>query len=196
MLAAQLGLPSIFELPRGIRNNNPLNIVKSAIAWLGEKDGLPESSFEQFDTPEHGLRAGCKLLLTYQRKHGCDTITKIITRWAPPKENNTAEYIRIVAAGVGVTKNEPINLSNVSRLFPLALEMVRHENGIQPYPTDMIWNAALNALGRAEGGARAEELTGIAEEGLASVRRYLELAGKAVTITKQPNGLFSVLATG
>ena len=76
------------ELPRGLRNNNPGNIVLSDIPWLGKIAGDDER-FETFQTPEHGIRALSLNLLNYARKHGLETVQDIIPRWAPASENNT-----------------------------------------------------------------------------------------------------------
>ena len=51
---------------RGLRNNNPLNIVKSEnINWQGEVKPSTDPNFAQFETLEYGLRAAFKLLRTY-----------------------------------------------------------------------------------------------------------------------------------
>ena len=61
---------------RGMRNNNPLNIIKSEkINWQGEAKPSTDPNFAQFETLEYGLRAAFKLLQTYYTKHGCKTIT-------------------------------------------------------------------------------------------------------------------------
>jgi len=38
---------------------------------------------------------------------GCNTIEKIVTRWAPPNENNTVGYIANVEKWSGVIPNKP-----------------------------------------------------------------------------------------
>ena len=38
---------------------------------------------------------------TYREKHQCDTIASIVTRFAPPSENNTLNYIRYCVEKVG-----------------------------------------------------------------------------------------------
>lgn len=67
--------------PRGVRNRNPGNIdYSSANQWQGQlkPDSVIEKRFARFDTPENGIRALGKLLLTYQRKHGLKTVKAII----------------------------------------------------------------------------------------------------------------------
>ena len=46
-----------------MRNNNPLNIIKSEkINWQGEVKPSTDPNFAQFETLEYGLRAAFKLL--------------------------------------------------------------------------------------------------------------------------------------
>ena len=52
---------------------------------------------------EYGWRAAFMILTrTYYKKYGLKTIRAIISRWAPPKENNTAAYIRHVSDYTGI----------------------------------------------------------------------------------------------
>ena len=51
----------------------------------------------------YGWRAAFRLLChTYYGKYKLRTIRDIITRWAPPKENNTEAYIRRVTDRIGI----------------------------------------------------------------------------------------------
>ena len=93
--------------PRGIRNNNPLNIRRSADKWQGQRplSNSPEGekTFCQFYSMEYGWRAAFVILCrTYYGKYGLKTIRDIVTRWAPPKENNTEAYIRRVTDRIGI----------------------------------------------------------------------------------------------
>ena len=46
-------------LARGLRNNNPLNIIKSEkINWQGEVKPSTDPNFAQFETLEYGLDCG------------------------------------------------------------------------------------------------------------------------------------------
>lgn len=95
------------RLPRGIRNNNPLNIRKSPNAWVGKVGGL-DKDFETFDTMEHGIRAAMVIVRTYIRKHNCTTVKQLINRWAPATENNTQAYIERVLKISLTSPNEPL----------------------------------------------------------------------------------------
>ena len=98
--------------PRGIRNNNPLNIRKGN-NWQGERHPQTDREFEEFATMVDGIRAAMILaynLITGRARscHGqpCNTLDKLIARWAPPHENNTGAYLRHVAMAAGITTHE------------------------------------------------------------------------------------------
>lgn len=133
--------------PRGIRNNNPGNIDRTAEKWQGmAADQSSDSRFVVFSAPVWGLRALAKVLLSYQRKHGLRTPAAIIGRWAPPVENDTGAYARQVAKALGVGVGDQINLQQPETLQRLLPAIVQHENGQQPYPAALIAEAVRLAL--------------------------------------------------
>ena len=84
-------------LPRGIRNNNPLNIRRGKDQWQGLRAQQTDASFCQFESLEYGWRAAFYLLTrTYYHKYRLFTIRAIINKWAPPHENLTSTYIENV----------------------------------------------------------------------------------------------------
>lgn len=133
---------------RGIRNNNPGNIDYNATKWLGQLPHDPkiEPRFCRFKDPVYGIRALCKLILTYNRKYGINTVAGIITRWAPSVENNTAAYIAQVARACQVDSTEEISVQDMLPYIVPAI--IRHENGSQPYSADTIARAIAMALGK------------------------------------------------
>jgi hypothetical protein len=110
--------------PLGLRNNNPGNI-RPGYDWLGKT--TENHNFVVFDTLEHGLRALALDLFNKQKK-GLNTVNKIISKYAPPSENNTAAYVRSVCLSVGVEEDEPLAL-NKEVLKRLVRAICRHENG-------------------------------------------------------------------
>ena len=133
--------------PRGIRNNNPGNIDRTAEKWQGmAADQSSDSRFVVFSAPVWGLRALAKVLLSYQRKHGLRTPAAIIGRWAPPVENDTGAYARQVAKGLGVGVDDQIDLQRPETLQRILPAIVQHENGQQPYPASLIAEAVRLAL--------------------------------------------------
>lgn len=126
------------SLPRGIRNNNPLNIRKGA-HWQGLKEVQTDSQFAQFVSTEMGLRAAFVLLRNYisgfngQRKP-CDTIEKIISRWAPSVENATEAYINHVSVRVGIHRATRIKFEDRQTMCSLVYAMAEVETGTKLDP--------------------------------------------------------------
>ncbi len=122
------------QLPRNWRNNNPLNIRRSADKWQGLVTHSTDKSFAQFEKIEYGWRAAFMLLCRkYYYTYHLNTIAKIISRWAPAQENNTQTYIEWVAAQVGVEANSPLPLptnENEDVWMRLALAMAMYEGRI------------------------------------------------------------------
>lgn len=131
-------------VPRGIRNNNPGNIEKSATPWQGKVQGT-DPRFETFDTPLNGIRALAKNIMA--KKGRARNIRELITIWAPPSENDTEAYIRMVAAHTGIGSNVAIDLTNATVLNKLTAAIIQHENGQQPYAPDLIAKAVRLAGG-------------------------------------------------
>lgn len=136
---------------RGLRNNNPLNIEKSSTAWKGEVSGS-DSRFATFSTPEAGIRAAGKNLITYQDKYGLNTIDDIINRWAPPSEagNDTEAYAKTVAKAVGVKTDDVINVKDPAVMSKMIAAMVGVENGKNPYSDAQIKQGAELAINGGE----------------------------------------------
>ena len=115
------------KMPKGIRNNNPGNLNKTAIRWQGK---LPKPNnggrFEMFKSPEYGVRAMIKDLTTKIKRHS--TIKAIIGEYAPVFENNTQAYINSVSKAMRVSENAPLVVSK-NNLKHLVISMSKHENG-------------------------------------------------------------------
>ena len=90
-------------LPRGIRNNNPLNI-RIGNVWLGEVREPNDPDFEQFISMFYGVRASMVLMRRYICHYKRTTIPQIIAAWAPASENDTQKYIDTVCQ---LSKIEP-----------------------------------------------------------------------------------------
>lgn len=116
------------KTPRGIRNNNPLNI-RVGNTWLGEVMNPTDKTFEQFTHMAFGLRAGFTLLRRYINRYHLNTISDIIKRWAPANENNTENYIKRVSLEVGKSPYEPIKFEDKETMCKIVNAMVFVENG-------------------------------------------------------------------
>ena len=102
-----------------IRNNNPGNIKNSGTNWDGQIQS--DGKFVRFASPEMGVRAMMKTLITYQDKHKLSTVREIISRWAPYGENDTGKYIDFVSQRMGVDPDQDLgdlknNLDNSKKL--------------------------------------------------------------------------------
>ena len=115
-------------IPRGIRNNNPLNI-RIGNVWLGEVTNPTDPDFEQFCTIEYGLRAAFVILRRYIRRYGHNTIRSIVSRWAPSNENNTTAYINHVAAQMKLDADAPIKYEDEKTMCKLVSAMCLMECG-------------------------------------------------------------------
>jgi hypothetical protein len=118
-------------LPRGLRNNNPGNIrISSAVTYNGELQPSADKSFKQFATIAYGYRAMFVLLYTYYSRYGLNTISKMISRWAPPNENNTTGYIDNVSKYSGIPKDRILTQQNGAEMQRIVAAMSRIENGV------------------------------------------------------------------
>lgn len=109
---APAGAAATGPQPRGVRNNNPVNVTNLGgdQKWAGQTGS--DGAYATFATPEAGMAAADKNLQAYGTKHGIDTIAGVIQRWAPPSDNDTASYIATVAKATGIDPNQKINLKN------------------------------------------------------------------------------------
>jgi hypothetical protein len=130
--------------PRGLRNNNPMNLrYVAAIDWVGQT-GQDNAGYAIFDTAENGVRAGMINLRTGFERYNANTVRKIITRWAPAHENPTSSYIDYVGRTLSVGPDMAL-LFNREIIVPLSRSIVQFENGQQPYPDSLFEAAWLRA---------------------------------------------------
>lgn len=121
--------------PKGIRNNNPGNIEDNGTPWRGRVGD--DGRFIIFDKPENGIRAIARTLDTYNNKYGINTLERIISRWAPPIENNTDAYIAHAEKALKISRHTPIGEQHKAALIKV---IIKHENGMQPYSDKVIYD--------------------------------------------------------
>ncbi len=121
------------KLPRGLRNNNPLNIRRTKTVWKGMRKEQTDAQFCQFEDIMYGWRAAFWLLTrTYYYQHHCTTPQAIIMRWAPPQDHNdTNAYINRVCAMTGLKPADPIPIPGMrcTEWLKLGAAMAIVENG-------------------------------------------------------------------
>lgn len=111
--------------PRGIRNNNPLNLEYLP----GQDASASDGRFGIYPSMEAGVSAAANQLKIYRDKYGLNTVRDIVNRWAPPGENNSGAYSRDVARSMGVDPNAQLNLNDPQIMGALIRAMARVENG-------------------------------------------------------------------
>ena len=84
----------------------------------------------------YGWRAAFMLLHTYMSKYKLTTIRKIIYRWAPPNENNTAAYTNHVSYLAVLDPNQEIEFGNKFTMLQIGRAMCQVENGLQYDPVN------------------------------------------------------------
>ena len=85
--------------------------------------GSGEGAFCHFQSMEYGIRAAFCLLRTYATKYQLNCVKDIITRWAPPSENDTQNYIRHVCVLTGFGGNQRLTEKDWPRLVKAMAKM-------------------------------------------------------------------------
>ncbi len=131
---------------RGELNHNPGNLDRTRDRWLGMSARQTDSRFVQFDNAHDGIRALARVLLNYSKKYRLNTVHGIVSRWAPPTENNTEAYVNSVALALGTLPHAIVDVADPNVLHPLVRAIIRHENGRVSYSDDEIHEAVIAAL--------------------------------------------------
>jgi len=150
------------DMPKGIRNNNPGNIRISEDKWVGvdqmrteqnrrladrlRSQGKPHNvDFVVFTGPDYGIRAMCLTLYTYQDRRtssdgtAIDTIRELVERWAPPTDGNpTEDYVDFMCSKTGYGEGEPLDFHDYDVMRRVIPALIHFENGVQPYPPQVI----------------------------------------------------------
>lgn len=116
------------QQPRGLRNNNPLNI-RIGNTWLGERKDPTDKQFEEFVSIEYGYRAAFCILRRYIRRYHFDNVAAIISTWAPSSENNTIKYIDTVCDLMKIAPDQTIDFADRETMVKLADAMTFVECG-------------------------------------------------------------------
>ena len=148
---ATLGLPDDEEdeerygLSIAEAANNPMSVRQYNQDWEGEVgtySSKGSGDFVKYDTKAHGIRAGDRLLRTFQRDAGVDTIRKAISKYAPPKgddgyTNPTNKYIEYVSQQSGIDPDEPLNFEDPVTRSRLVSPMAFFESNTVLTPSEV-----------------------------------------------------------
>lgn len=147
--AAATGAPAATDqnLPRGIRNNNPLNLE-----YVPNQPGVAgtDGRFGVYPTMDHGVASAVNQLQRYGQS-GVNTISGITAKWAPAGENDPAKYAQQVAMLMGTKTNVPLNMGDPQTMTRLVAAMGQVENGQMVDPA-----AVTRGVGMALNGAPAQ----------------------------------------
>lgn len=124
-------------IPRGLRNNNPGNIRITKDKWKGLRPVQEDKEFFQFSDMKWGYRALIRTLQNYRRRHGCQTITDFIRRWAPSTENNTSGYISRVCKEMQVPTTYVPDVEDKTTMCAFAAAISQVENGVPAVMSDV-----------------------------------------------------------
>lgn len=117
-------------MSRGLRNRNPGNIRRSATRYKGEVRPSRDKVFKEFTSMAWGYRALFVLLHTYRVRYGLRSTAQMITRWAPPSENHTHQYVRYVADALGAAPEDEVDTLDQATMLPFAAAVSEVENGV------------------------------------------------------------------
>ncbi len=127
------------------RNNNPLNIRYSANNNWNGKGADNGTGFENFESADHGLRAGLKLMRNHIA-NGDDTLNSLISRWAPAKDkNDPVQYAQFVSSKTGIPVDQKLDPNNPQQMQSIAKAMAQQE-GYKANISDGQLNRAWNSL--------------------------------------------------
>lgn len=113
----------------GMRLNNPCNIMRNqSVKWIGETESS-HPRLTAFESLYYGIRAGLRIIDTYVTKHGLNTVRKIITRYAPPVENPTNNYVDYVAKQLNADPDEVLDMAQIDVRGKLLLAVINFEQG-------------------------------------------------------------------
>lgn len=115
------------SLPRGLRDNNPGDLQPPPSGTWAGTVGM-DGPFVIFSDTTWGLRALARDLITNIGTEGYDTITTLITKFAPPSENDTAAYISAVSADTSIDPNDQLG-TDQDTITSLMRAIVNHELG-------------------------------------------------------------------
>ncbi|MEM6585623.1 MAG: hypothetical protein AAF692_07695, partial [Pseudomonadota bacterium] len=110
---------------RASRNNNPGNIEYGKFAKANGAIAT-DGRFAIFPTVEAGFAAQSALLFETDSYRNL-SLAQAINRYAPPSENDTGAYVRVVARAAGVTSETPLASLTGQQRATVVRAMAKHE---------------------------------------------------------------------
>ena len=91
------------------------------------------TGFAGFSSDEAGVAAMARQIQLYGTRDHLDTVAGIVSKYAPPSENNTAAYIGDVSRKTGFAPGQRLDLADKDTLSRLIAAMVSHEQSAGHY---------------------------------------------------------------
>lgn len=124
-------------ITRGVRNNNPFNVIKSSSCWLGlkPKSQCTDSVFCEFIDMKYGVRCGLIILRKYIQVYHLSDVRGILSRFAPSKENDTESYIEFVEGRMRRDGFTPTDIEfGTDKFLSLCAAIIKYECGLVSTP--------------------------------------------------------------
>jgi hypothetical protein len=109
---------------REVRDNN-----FAGMRIPGVNAGPEANGFQKFDTPQQGISAIGHQLDLYQDRDKLNTLSGIISKWAPPNENDTSLLIKRAAEWTGLDPSKPLDIHDPATRAKVITAMIRNEQG-------------------------------------------------------------------
>lgn len=149
---------------RGIRNNNPGNIIYGDFARRHGATGQDSGGFAVFPNATLGLAAINANLQSYGA-NGVNTPSDIAHRWSTTDQG---AYTTRLAGMFGGDANKSLNMNDPAVLNALRNAIILQENGSNPYSKEMVGGAASNAANSSASGIGIDQTVTINLHGVAN----------------------------
>lgn len=116
--------------------NNPFNIRDYNQNWQGQTGAT--RGFVDFEDVASSVRAADRLLSNYPELGGVATLRETVSRYAPPNENDTDNYLKFVSEQTGIPTDAPIDLTDPSVRRRILSAIAKMESGTDISPNQML----------------------------------------------------------
>lgn len=184
---------------RSFRNNNfgNLNFAGQENAMLESQPAKGKARFARFATPEDGFRGLANQISSYSNGTSkaagyqkLTTVKDIISKWAPPSENNTAKYIDTVSANLGVKPTDTIDTSNQQVMIKMIRAIATYEGGNPNVSDKMIGDSIGHEDASSHkwvGGTYSKESQAYMAQKNIKPSRYTNTTATGATVTQPAN---------
>lgn len=116
-----------------------MSLERYHLHFEGESPMQDDPRLIRFDTPEDGLRAGMKIILSHKSDDDLEHIAAFMARYSRPMDIHAGNYINAVCQHCGVGPIDYFDVEVPDNLIRLAQAIVRHEQGKCPDLATPFW---------------------------------------------------------